>query len=89
MSVRSAGEAVRIKARPAPHRITDIPELNVIVFSFLLNFVWEFFQVPSFRGMATAPHWEAAQVCIRATFGDAGISLVSFWAVALVSRSRE
>ncbi len=74
---------------PAPaSRLADVPELNVAFFSFLLNFVWEFFQVPFFRGMAAAPHWEAAQVCIQATLGDAGISLVAFWAVALTARSR-
>lgn len=72
----------------AQTRLLDLPELNVAVFAFLLNFVWEFFQVPFFRGMAAAPHWEAAQVCIRATFGDAGITLVAFWAVALAARSR-
>jgi hypothetical protein len=69
-------------------RVAELPELNVAFFSFLLNFVWEFFQVPFFRGMADAPHWQAAQVCIQATLGDAGISLVAFWAVALAARSR-
>lgn len=71
-------------ASPASRtRVADLPELNVAIFSFLLNFMWEFFQVPFFRGMATAPH-----VCIRATFGDAVIALMAFWAMAVAVRSR-
>ena len=73
---------------PVLRRILEIPELNVAAFAFLLNFVWEFSQVPFFRAMATSPYWEAAQACIQATFGDAAIALVSFWAVALAARSR-
>ena len=64
-----------------------LPEVNVAIFAFLLNFVWEFWQVPFFEGMPTAPHWEAIKFCTRATFGDAAIALVAFWAVAAV-RSR-
>ena len=69
-------------------RLADLPELNVAFFAFLLNFVWEFLQVPFFRGMAEAPHWEAVQSCTLATLGDAGIALVAFWIVALAARSR-
>lgn len=29
-----------------------LPEPNVAVFAFLLNFVWEFWQIPLFRGDA-------------------------------------
>ncbi len=27
----------------------NLPELNVFIFAFLLNFVWEFLQAPLFR----------------------------------------
>lgn len=74
--------------RGGASRLADLPELNVAFFAFLLNFVWEFLQVPFFRGMAEAPHWEAVQSCTLATVGDAGIALVSFWTVALAVRSR-
>lgn len=59
------------------------------IFAFLLNFVWEFAQVPLFQGMAQAGHWRAIQVCARATLGDVSIALVAFWAVALTARSRD
>ena len=64
------------------------PEFNVVVFSFLLNLVWEFWQVPFFRGMADQPHWLGVKACTQATFGDAGISLAAFWITALLARSR-
>lgn len=67
--------------------IVGLPEVNVAIFAFLLNYPWEFLQVPFFAGMATAPHWETVKLCTRATLGDAGIALVAYWAVAL-PRSR-
>ena len=68
--------------------ILNVPETNVAIFAFLLNFPWEFFQVPFFAGMATAPHWDAIRFCTRASLGDAGIAVVAFWAVAIAVRSR-
>jgi hypothetical protein len=73
--------------RGADQGIMALPEINVAIFAFLLNFVWEFWQVPFFEGMPTAPHWEAIKVCTTATLGDVGIALVAFWAVAVI-RSR-
>lgn len=58
------------------------------LFAYLLNFSWEFLQAPLFQGMADAPHWEAVKMCTRATLGDAAITVVAFWAVAAVVRSR-
>ncbi|HEV2150070.1 MAG TPA: hypothetical protein VGR37_21920 [Longimicrobiaceae bacterium] len=80
-------EQARTLARSAGPGILRLPEVNVAIFAFLLNFVWEFWQVPFFEGMAAAPHWDAVQFCTGATLGDAGIALVGFWAVAAV-RSR-
>ena len=54
------------------------PELNVVVFSFPLNLVWEIWQMPFFRGMADQPHWEGVKACTLATFGDAGIAVAAF-----------
>jgi hypothetical protein len=68
--------------------VLNQPETHVATFAFLLNFPWEFLQVPFFAGMATAPHWEAIQFCTRASLGDAGIALAAFWAVAVAVRSR-
>lgn len=69
-------------------RVVDLPELNVALFAFLLNYPWEFLQVPFFEAMAAAPHWDAVRFCTRATLGDAVIALAAFWAVAAWARSR-
>ena len=61
-----------------------LPELIVAMFSFLLNFPWEMLQVKLYSGMAGARHWDAMVFCTRASLGDVGISVVSFWMVALV-----
>ena len=68
--------------------IHNIPELNIGFFSFVLHFVWEFLQVPAFACMADMKHWEGILVCTEATIGDVGLALTSFWAAALVARSR-
>lgn len=68
--------------------IGGIPELNVAIFSFLLNFVWEMWQIPFFAAASSDPHWAGVVACTRATFGDAAISLVAFWCVAALARSR-
>lgn len=59
--------------------------MNVALFAFLLNHPWEFLQAPLFRGMATAPHWDAVKLCTAATLGDAAIETAAFWAVAAVA----
>jgi hypothetical protein len=68
--------------------VIGVPEVNVALFAFLLNFVWEFWQTPFYREMPTAPHWEAVKFCTWATLGDATIMLVAFGAVAAATRSR-
>ena len=68
--------------------IVGLPELNVAIFSFLLNFVWEMWQIPFFAAMPSDPHWLGVVACTQATFGDAAISLVAFWCVAALARSR-
>ncbi len=64
------------------------PEFNVVLFSFLLNLAWEYWQVPFFRGMADQPHWLGVKACTLATFGDAGIALAAFWVTAFFARTR-
>jgi len=66
----------------------NIPEINVALFSFLLNFLWEMWQAPFFEGLISMPHWEATKMCTQATAGDAVIATVSFWGVALATRTR-
>ena len=66
----------------------NLPELSVAIFAFLLNFVWEFWQVPFFQEMPATPHWQGVKTCTVATFGDVVIALVGFWAVAAATQSR-
>lgn len=66
----------------------QFPEFGIAVFAFLLNFPWEFLQVPLFVGMAEMPHWQAVKTCTRAAFGDVVIMLLSFWLVCAVAKSR-
>jgi hypothetical protein len=64
------------------------PELPVAFFSFVLHFVWEFVQVPTYAGMADMAHWEAIKLCMSATFGDVGFALTAFWTASVVARGR-
>ena len=61
-------------------RTVGLPELN--------NFPWEFLQAPFFKGMSTAPHWEATQPCSAAALGDSGVTLIAYWIVSALVRSR-
>lgn len=69
--------------------VLDLPEFNVVLFAFLLNYPWEFLQVPLFLGMPTADHWEAIVFCSRAAGGDALIALFGFWVVGAIWRNRD
>lgn len=73
-------------ARPAG--LWEVPELPVAFFSFMLHFVWEFVQVPTYADMAEMAHWEAIKLCMSATFGDVGFALTAFWIASLAARSR-
>jgi hypothetical protein len=79
-------EAMRVTRRW--YAVLDLPELNIALFAFLLNFAWEILQSPFFRGMTEARHGDAVRVCTLATLGDVGIMLVSFWCVTWVGGGR-
>jgi hypothetical protein len=74
--------------RSQPAGLWRAPELPVAFFSFLLHFVWEFVHVPTYTGMAEAPHWEATMFCLSAAIGDVGIALTAFWIAALAAHER-
>lgn len=59
-----------------------VPEINIVIFGFLLNFVWEILQVPLFAEMKEKQHWDGVRVCTIATFGDIAILLIAYWLVA-------
>lgn len=69
-------------------KFTAMPEVWIVVFSFLLHFVWEFLQVPTYEGMAEMAHWQAVKMCTSATIGDVGFALTAFWTTSLMARSR-
>jgi len=68
---------------------SGIPEIPVLIFSFLLHFVWEFIQVPAFADMAEMAHWDGVRLCLAATIGDVGFALTAFWAACLAAGSRQ
>ena len=67
---------------------TGRPDVNIAIFAFLLNYPWEFLQVPFYRDMPSALHWSGVLVCSMATIGDVIIMLAAFWLTALAARSR-
>lgn len=68
--------------------ILATPEFNIAVFSFLLHFVWEFVQAPTYSGMVEMNHWDGIKLCMSATFGDVGFALMAFILTSLAARSR-
>lgn len=69
-------------------RLVDLPEINVALFAFLLNLVWEFAQVPLYGDLPSRGHWASIKLCARATLGDAVIAVMAFWVVATLVASR-
>ncbi len=59
--------------------IATLPEFDIVVFSFLLHFVWEFVQAPTYSGMAEMKHWDGIKLCMSAAFGDVWLALTAFW----------
>lgn len=70
-------------------RWLNSPEVNVAIFSFLLSFLWETQQMPFYRVPSELSCFDMTRNCTLATVGDVGISLVSFWTVAAISKSRQ
>lgn len=75
--------------RARPDGVRSAPELPIAYFSFVLHFVWEFVQVPTYTGMAELLHWEATKLCMSATFGDVAFALTAFWLASLAARRRD
>ena len=69
-------------------RITQQPEFDVIVFSFLLHFAWEILQAPLFSSLDDVAHWAGIKTCLWATFGDVGLALAAYLLTAVVSSGR-
>lgn len=61
------------------------PWAALALFAFLLNFAWEVIQVPFYREIEDAPHWEATLACLRAAAGDVAITIGAYGVVAMRS----
>ncbi|MCY7278652.1 MAG: hypothetical protein LH702_34200 [Phormidesmis sp. CAN_BIN44] len=70
-------------------RWLKLPEWNIGIFSFLLNFFWEMQQMPFYQIPSDISCFDMIRNCTLATVGDVGISIAAFWAVAVISRSRQ
>lgn len=68
--------------------LIDLPELQILMFGFLLNLPWEFWQAPLFVGMANATHSTATLACTLAALADAVIVLIAYWSIAVNARTR-
>ena len=73
---------------PLGRPLWAVPEVTVAFLSFVLHFVWEFLQVPTYADMATMAHWDGVKLCTSATFGDVGFALTAFWTASAVARTR-
>ena len=82
--MNARAEAAGTGARQAG--LSEVPELSVAFLSFLLHFVWEFAQVPTYTGMAAMAHWKASKLCMSASFGDIGFALTGFWIASPAAR---
>lgn len=69
--------------------IINTPEFNIAVFSFLLHFVWEFVQAPTYSGIVEMNNWDGIKLCMSATFGDVGFALTAFIVTSIAARSRD
>lgn len=65
-----------------------LPEFNVLLFAWLLNFPWEILQSPLFAGMSDQRHWVAVRACTQAAMGDGAIMLIAYWMTAWLRRGR-
>jgi hypothetical protein len=77
--------------KPAPKwskRILSAPEINLFLFAFLLNFVYEVWQSPYFEFYGRLTLAEKIAAINHCTFGDGVIAVVCGLIVSLLYRSR-
>ena len=64
------------------------PWVTLALFSLLVNFAWEVLVPPFYAFHAAAPHSITVLACLRSSFGDAGITIGSYAAVAAIDTRR-
>ncbi len=60
---------------------------TLFVVSFLLNFVWEMWQIPFYIDMLSASHWQGVYRCSQATAGDGVIALTAYGLACIPMRT--
>lgn len=68
-------------------RFFRIPEVNLCVTSFFLNFFWEVIQT-YFYTMRDAPFSTMLYGWLHCTLGDVFLTLGSFWVISIFNRNR-
>lgn len=66
-----------------------MPEIDLLVLSFLGHFAWEILQAPLFSSLSQVDHFVGISICLKATVGDLAIALAAFWCAAFVVRNRQ
>lgn len=69
-------------------RIMATPEVNLFLFAFLLNFVYEVWQAPYYEFYGKPSLSEKINDLTHCTFGDGVITLLCGWVVSWLVRSR-
>ena len=64
------------------------PEPLLVLLAFVFHFAWEMVQDPLYAGLSERPHREVRELCLMATFGDLVITIVAFYAAAVLAGSR-
>jgi hypothetical protein len=63
-------------------------EINLLLFAFVINFVWEMLQMPLFSYPPDASLAQINLACLQASAGDAVMIVISFWIVAALKKDR-
>lgn len=79
---------VAARLRALTHKVVELPEFSIVLFSLLLHFVWEMLQVPFYSALPDNDHWDGIIACGRATIGDSAIALLAFWSAAWAGGTR-
>jgi hypothetical protein len=71
------------------NEILALPEFNLFVFAFLLNFVYEVWQSPFYEFYEAPALADKVRAITRCTLGDATIAVVCSLIVSAILRSRQ
>jgi Na+/melibiose symporter-like transporter len=69
--------------------ILATPEINLFLFAFLLNFVYEVWQAPYYEFYSSPSLADKVKDLTHCSFGDGVIILVCSWVVSALVRSRD